>query len=221
MLGRAWWEPTAGVVIILSWACVDTGLVAAKPRILTDHKDMIWSLIPLIAICAVIAVVSGNCSVGLTGGAGDDKTPAYDVTAGLTADAQTMTFPIRLPETPKDWKPNSGSRGGVDGKTVSNAGYITGDGVYMQLSQTDATEDSLVGYLSTGQVLGRGVAEVGGAQWVRYGADDGKSVWVTDTKDTRIALYSKANESDFRTLASAVTAAKVLTPRRDRPVPTG
>lgn len=195
--------------------------MAAKPRILTDHKDMIWSLIPLIAICAVIAVVSGNCSVGLTGGARDDKTPAYDVTAGLTADAQSMSFPVRLPATPQDWKPNSGSRGGIDGKTVSNAGYITGDGVYMQLSQTDATEDSLVGYLTTGQVLGRGVTEAGGAQWVRYAADDGKSVWVTDTQDTRIALYSKADERDFQTMASAVTRATVLQPRRDRPVPTG
>ncbi len=212
---------TAGMGIILSWVTVDTGVVAAKPRILTDHKDMIWSLIPLIAICAVIAVVSGNCSVGLTGGAADDETPAYDVSAGLTADAQTMSFPIRLPVTPQDWKPNSGSRGGVDGKTVSNAGYISSDGVYVQLSQTDATEDSLVGYLSTGQVLGRGTIDIDGRQWVRYADDDGKKIWVADVDSARIAVFSKAGDADFQTLASAVLSGKVLQPRRDLPVPTG
>ena len=44
--------------------------MAQKPRYLISGKDMIWSLIPLLAICAVVAMVSGNCSVGLTGGAG-------------------------------------------------------------------------------------------------------------------------------------------------------
>jgi hypothetical protein len=199
---------------------VDTGVVPGKPRILTDHKDMVWSLIPLLAICLLIAVVSGNCSVGLTGGASDDRTPAYDVRGGLTADAQTMAFPVRLPATPAGWKPNSGSRAGVDGKTVSNTGYLTSDGVYIQLSQTDAPEDSLVGYLDDDRPLGNGVIEVGGKQWVRYSTSDDKSIWVADLGDVRIGLYSKATDKDFTTLAQAVLAAPVL-PRGGRPVPVG
>ncbi|MEH3157171.1 MAG: DUF4245 domain-containing protein [Gordonia paraffinivorans] len=191
-----------------------------KPRILTDHKDMLWSLIPLLAICLLIALVSGNCSVGLTGGASDDKTPAYDVRGGLTADAQSMGFPIRLPATPSGWKPNSGSRAGIDGRVVSNTGYLTSDGVYIQLSQTDATEDGLVGYLDDNRPIGAGTIEVGGRQWVRYSASDDKSIWVADLGDVRIGLYSKASEKDFTTLAQAVLAAPVLQ-RGARPVPVG
>jgi hypothetical protein len=188
-------------------------LVAAKPRILNNNKDMIWSLIPLLLLCAFIAVVSGNCSVGLTGGSGDDKVPAYDVENGLRADARTVPFPIRLPQTPDDWKPNSGSTTALENTVVSNAGYITGNGVYIQLSQTNATEDAVVGYLSDDKtLLGAGTREVGGRQWVAYGKPDGgRTVWVTDLGDVRIGLKSNnAKDDDFTALASAVLAVSPL-----------
>jgi hypothetical protein len=187
--------------------------VAAKPRILNNNKDMIWSLIPLLLLCAFIAVVSGNCSVGLTGGSGDDKVPAYDVANGLRADARSVTFPIRLPQTPADWKPNSGTTVALENTVVSNAGYITANGVYIQLSQTNATQDAVVGYLSDDEtLLGAGTRDVGGRKWVAYGKPDGgRTVWVTDLGDVRIGLKSnKAKDDDFSTLASAVLAASPL-----------
>ena len=187
--------------------------MAAKPRILNNNKDMIWSLIPLLLLCAFIAVVSGNCSVGLTGGSGDDKVPAYDVANGLRADARSVTFPIRLPQTPADWKPNSGTTVALENTVVSNAGYITANGVYIQLSQTNATQDAVVGYLSDDEtLLGAGTRDVGGRKWVAYGKPDGgRTVWVTDLGEVRIGLKSnKAKDDDFSTLASAVLAASPL-----------
>ena len=200
--------------------------MAAKPRILNNNKDMIWSLIPLLLLCAFIAVVSGNCSVGLTGGSGDDKVPAYDVANGLRADARSVTFPIRLPQTPADWKPNSGTTVALENTVVSNAGYITANGVYIQLSQTNATEDAVVGYLSDDEtLLGAGTRDVGGRKWVAYGKPDGgRTVWVTDLGDVRIGLKSnKAKDDDFSTLASAVLAASPLpgANSNERVLPTG
>lgn len=174
---------------------------------------MVWSLVPLIIICAIIAVVSGNCSVGLSGTAKDDKTPAYDVSAALHADATSMSFPIRLPATPAGWKPNSGSSDAMDDGRVSNSGYLTADGIYIQLSQTSASEESLVTYLGGTGVIGDGVTQAGGTQWVRYSADDNKSIWISNLGDVRIGLYGKASESDFRTLAQAALAAKPLPAR--------
>jgi hypothetical protein len=187
--------------------------VAAKPRILHNNKDMIWSLIPLLLLCAFIAVVSGNCSVGLTGGSGDDKVPAYDIANGLRADARSVTFPVRLPQTPEGWKPNSGSTVALENTVVSNAGYITANGVYIQLSQTNATQDAVVGYLSDDEtLLGAGTRDVGGRKWVAYGKPDGgRTVWVTDLGDVRIGLKSnKAKDDDFSRLAAAVLAASPL-----------
>ena len=187
--------------------------MAAKPRILHNNKDMIWSLIPLLLLCAFIAVVSGNCSVGLTGGSGDDKVPAYDIANGLRADARSVTFPVRLPQTPEGWKPNSGSTVALENTVVSNAGYITANGVYIQLSQTNATQDAVVGYLSDDEtLLGAGTRDVGGRKWVAYGKPDGgRTVWVTDLGDVRIGLKSnKAKDDDFSTLAAAVLAASPL-----------
>ncbi|PXW26853.1 DUF4245 domain-containing protein [Nocardia sp. 348MFTsu5.1] len=187
--------------------------MAAKPRILTNNKDMIWSLIPLLLLCMFVAAVSGNCSVGLTGGAGDDKVPAYDVDSGLKAEARNSAFPIRLPQTPTDWKPNSGTTVALEDTTVSNAGYITANGVYLQLSQTGAAEDALVGYLAGDeQLLGAGTRDVGGSKWVVYSKPEGgRSVWVTDLGDVRIGLMTnKAGEPDFTSLAEAVLAVSPL-----------
>jgi hypothetical protein len=200
--------------------------VAAKPRILNNNKDMIWSLIPLLLLCVFIAMVSGNCSVGLTGGSGDDKVPAYDIENGLKADAKSVGFPLRLPATPKDWKPNSGSTVALENTVVSNSGYITSNGVYIQLSQTDATEDSLVGYLAGDErVLGAGTREVGGKTWVAYSKPDGgRTIWATDLGGVRIGLMSnKGKEDDFTTLASATLAASPLPGRSSGPqvLPTG
>jgi hypothetical protein len=149
----------------------------------------------------------------LTGGSGDDKVPAYDVANGLRADARSVTFPIRLPQTPADWKPNSGTTVALENTVVSNAGYITANGVYIQLSQTNATQDAVVGYLSDDEtLLGAGTRDVGGRKWVAYGKPDGgRTVWVTDLGDVRIGLKSnKAKDDDFSTLASAVLAASPL-----------
>lgn len=174
---------------------------------------MIWSLIPLLLLCAFVAMVSGNCSVGLTGGAGDDRIPAYDIDNGLRADARSLPFPIRLPATPQDWKPNSGTTAALENTSVSNSGFITANGVYIQLSQTDAPEDSLVGSLSGDErLLGAGTREVGGSNWVVYAKPDGgRTVWVTDLGDVRIGLMSNnGKEEDFQTLASATLAVSPL-----------
>ncbi|MGV9710595.1 DUF4245 domain-containing protein [Gordonia sp. NPDC003424] len=184
--------------------------MAAKPRILHSSKDMIWSLVPLLIICAFVAIASGNCSVGLTGQASDDKTPAFEVNAALAADARDLPFPIRRPATPDGWKPNSGSTQPVGGTRVSNVGWITDVGAYIQLSQTNATEEDLVVNLGEGEALGAGTRQVGGHEWVVYTTPDGKKFWITDLGDVRIAVLSRGPDDDMEKLATAVLAQQPL-----------
>ncbi|MFW0784416.1 DUF4245 domain-containing protein [Gordonia sp. CPCC 206044] len=187
--------------------------MAGKPRILHSSKDMIWSLVPLLIICAVVAIASGNCSVGLTGQASDDQTPSFDVTHALAADARDLPFPIRRPATPEGWKPNSGSTQEVGGTRVSTVGWITDVGAYVQLSQTDATEDDLVGHLGDGAALGAGTKQVGGRDWVVYTTEDGKKFWITDLGDVRIAVLSRGPDDAMATIATAVLGQAPLTSR--------
>ena len=128
----------------------------AKPRLLQDGRDMFWSLMPLVIACILLAGLVGMCSFQ-PGGTNQGPIPSYDAAAALRADAQTLGFPIRMPQLPAGWRPNSGSRGGIDdGRTdpvtgqrlhaaTSTVGYISPTGMYLSLTQSNADEDKLVG----------------------------------------------------------------------------
>ncbi|ATD70217.1 MULTISPECIES: DUF4245 domain-containing protein [Gordonia] len=183
--------------------------MADKPRILINGKDMFWSLVPLIALCALVAIASGNCSVGLNQDPADSKVPAFDVVTALDADARQMPFPIRRPPTPEGWKPNSGSSDAIEGHRVSTVGWLSASKAYVQLSQTDASEDLLVPYLGGSgdeyaDTTGTGTREAGGRQWVTYETSEGKKFWIADFGDVRIGVLSRGPDSDIETIASSV-----------------
>ncbi|GAA1481685.1 DUF4245 domain-containing protein [Gordonia sinesedis] len=185
--------------------------MAGKPRIMIGGKDMIWTLIPLLALCALVAVASGNCSVGLTGTASDDRTPAFDVEQALAADARVMPFPIRRPPTPQGWKPNSGSTTQLGDARASNVGWVASSGAYVQLTQTNATEDALVEELGGDDVSsGTGVRDIGGRRWVTYSTYAGKKFWITDLGDVRIAVMSRGPDGDLDRIAASVVAQQPL-----------
>ena len=194
-------------------------VMAEKPRILTDGKDMIWSLIPLALIALVFAGIAGSCSWGFGDDATKQNIPTYDAAAGLRADAQSLPFPVREPKVPEGWKSNSGSRQDLDGKLTSNVGWITDRGAYVQLTQTDAPEESLVRKLGGDEVSGTGTRQDGGRTWVTYINEKHKKVWVTDLGDVRIAVSSTGSDEALSTLATAAVSAAPI-PAGDRPVPT-
>ena len=189
--------------------------MADKPRILHDSKDLIWSLIPLLLIALVVAGISGSCSFGFGDSATDRTIPSFDASAGLQSDADTMPFPIREPVLPKDWKSNSGTTQDVGDSLSSNVGWITPGGVYVQLTQTAATEDSLVYKLLSDKATGEGVADIDGQKWVKYAGEEEKRVWIADLGDVRIAVLSR-DEASIAVMAKAVGQAQPL-PQKTRP----
>jgi hypothetical protein len=204
----------------------------AKPRLLQDGRDMFWSLMPLVIGCILLAGLVGMCSfqpVGTNKGA----IPSYDAAAALRADAQTLGFPIRLPQLPAGWHPNSGGRGGIDnGRTdpstgqrlhaaTSTVGYISPTGMYLGLTQSNADEDKLVGSVHP-SAYPTGTVDVDGVNWVVYhgsaqGAQEGRAaepVWTTRLNGpagaTQIAITGAGSADEFRTLASATQSASPL-----------
>jgi Protein of unknown function (DUF4245) len=194
----------------------------AKPRLLQDGRDMFWSLAPLALGCILLAGLVGMCSFQ-PGGTNRGTIPSYDAAAALRADAQTLGFPIRLPQLPAGWQPNSGGRGGIqNGRTdpstgqrlnaaTSIVGYISPTGMYLSLTQSNADEDKLVGSIHP-SAYPTGTVDVVGTNWVVYqGAGqsgaDAEPVWTTRLTSkagaAQIAITGAGSTDQFRTLATA------------------
>lgn len=198
-----------------------------KPRVLQDGRDMFWSLAPLVAVCVLLAGLVGMCSFR-PGGPSDGPTPTYDAAGALRADADALSFPIRLPELPAGWQANSGTRAGIEaGRTepgsgaklnavVSRVGYIAPSKMYVSLSQSDADETALVRSIDS-SVYPTGVADVGGVPWVVYqGGEGAEPVWTTRLDapggGTQLAITGAGSPEDFRALALATQTQPPLAP---------
>lgn len=189
---------------------------------------MFWSLAPLVIGCILLAGMVGMCSFQ-PGGTNHGKVPSYDAGAALRADAAALGFPIRLPELPSGWQPNSGGRGGIDDgrkdpasgqrlrATTSTVGYISPTGMYLSLTQSNADEDKLVPFIHPG-MYPTGTVDVAGTNWVVYqGADDHgplEPVWTTRLTSpagpTQVAITGAGTPDQFRTLATATQSQQPL-----------
>lgn len=194
----------------------------AKPRVLQDGRDMFWSLAPLVVGCILLAGMVGMCSLK-PGGTNRGTVPSYDAATALRADAATLGFPIRLPQLPTGWQPNSGSRSGIEsGRTdvasgqrlnaaASVVGYISPTGMYLSLTQSNADEDKLVSSIRSG-MHPTGAVDVSGTAWVVYQGSEkdgvaAEPVWTTRIASpagpTQIAITGAGSTDEFRTLAAA------------------
>jgi hypothetical protein len=204
----------------------------AKPRLLQDGRDMFWSLVPLVVGCILLAGLVGMCSFE-PGGTKQGAIPSYDAAAALRADAQTLGFPVRLPQLPTGWRPNSGGRGGIEnGRTdpatgqrlsaaTSTVGYISPTGMYLSLTQSNADEDKLVGSIHP-SAYPTGTVDVDGTRWVVYrGGGQGaqtegaaEPLWTTRLAGpagaAQIAITGAGSTDQFHTLASATQSAPPL-----------
>jgi hypothetical protein len=204
----------------------------AKPRLLQDGRDMFWSLAPLVIGCILLAGLVGMCSFQPVG-TNKGPIPSYDAAAALRADAQTLGFPIRLPQLPAGWHSNSGGRGGIDnGRTdpstgqrlhaaTSTVGYISPTGMYLGLTQSNADEDTLVGSVHP-SAYPTGTVDVDGVNWVVYhgagqNGSDAEPVWTTRLTGAagaaQIAITGAGSAEEFRTLAAATQSASPLPSR--------
>ncbi|MGB7234728.1 MAG: DUF4245 domain-containing protein [Rhodococcus sp. (in: high G+C Gram-positive bacteria)] len=186
----------------------------SKPRILNNNRDMVWSLIPLVIACLLIAGIASQCTLS-PGGPKQGPIPNFDVDAALQYDATELDFPIRNPVVPEDWTPNSGSRqsiAGDQGGDVSNVGYISGAGRYIKLTQSSAMEEVLVPFSVGESRYAAGSETIDGNEWVVYEQEGAEPVWVTDLGDVRLLVTGSGSAQEFTELAAATTRAVPLTP---------
>ena len=186
---------------------------------------MFWSLMPLVLACILLAGLVGMCSFQ-PASSNMGAIPPYNASVALRADARTLGFPIRLPNLPAGWRPNSGGRGGIDAgrpdpsdpakgrrlhAVTSTVGYISPTGMYLSLTQSNADEDKLVGSIHRSAVP-TGAVDVAGIKWVVYRGSgdrgaDAEPTWATrlagPTGAATLAITGAGSTEEFHTLASA------------------
>jgi len=183
-----------------------------KPRHLHTSRDMILSIIPLVLVVLALAGLARACSFS-PGGPTASAPPSVDVSAALSADARTVSFPLRLPVLPAGWVSNSGNRHtvrGAQGGVAIDTGWITPAGRYLKLAQTNASENVLVADEAGGRRRASGTTAAGGRDWVVYAEQDAEPVWVADLGEVRLLVTGSGRNEDFRTLAAAVAQGSPL-----------
>ena len=110
-------------------------MAEGKPRILQGNRDMVWSMVVLMLLCAAFAAASGLLSFS-PGGPEDGPIPEYDAEASLRQDARYLPVPIRLPEQPRGWTANSGRVQELAGQDSSHVGWVTPGRDYVELVQS-------------------------------------------------------------------------------------
>ncbi|WP_165922253.1 DUF4245 domain-containing protein [Pseudonocardia endophytica] len=187
-----------------------------KPeRTETRMKDILGAVLILIPIALLIVGVGRGCSFAPTGpeldpGAG----PTVDAPARLTEYARVSTFGLRVPDVP--WRSNSTDRGPVQGGgTAVRVGYLTEQGRYLRLVQSDASEEGLLATEGGPGSTAEGVTRAAGRDWVTYRGNNGEPVRIATlpgSPTVRLLITGSGTDDEFRALAEATVRARVLPP---------
>jgi hypothetical protein len=173
-------------------------------------RDMAVALGVLIAIVLVIGGLSRGFGFAPTGPTVDPAgIPAVDAPAELRALAPAVPFALRIPAVPTGWRSNSVARDPVAGtdRTGVRVGYLTAGSNYLQLLQSDATEEALLAAQSgTRQLAAQGMSDVGGQRWVVYGTRPAEPVWIADAGQVRLVISGTGTDDEYRALAAATLA---------------
>lgn len=186
------------------------------PRSALGMREMLGAIGVLLLIVFVIGGVSGSCSFSPGGPTVDSSAgPVVDAPAEITRLAPTVPYAVRVPAVPAGWRSNSVDQDLLDPAAAATGralrvGYLTPEGRYLRLLQSDGSEEALLASETGGQpVPARGTADVAGVSFVVYGAEDDEPIWIGELDGVRLLLTGSAGEPDFRALATAVAEGPV------------
>ena len=148
----------------------ENGPPAKPPRSALTVRDMVGAVVVLVAVVLVFAGVTRSCSFAPGGPSIDSAAgPTVDAPAQLRVLAGSMPFPLRVPAPPADWRATTvdTARVGESGARAVRTGYLTSDGRYLRLVQSDADEAALLATEAEGAPVASGPVVVSGTTWVR------------------------------------------------------
>ena len=180
----------------------DHGDVAKTPRGFETVRDMVLSMAVVGAVVAGLFLVVVWQRPEVQG----SITPVVDVD-GVIAQVQVSgPFTVRQPsDLPEGWTPTSArfedaAESGALGGSVMHIGYVTPDGSYAEVKQTDAARDVALSEWVDGAVVDgtQEPIEIAGVTWRRaVSADTGKMALYVTTDDDPAVLVVVTGKADW------------------------
>ncbi|MQA11268.1 MAG: DUF4245 family protein [Pseudonocardiaceae bacterium] len=194
------------------------GVPASNPRQNATVRDMVFSLLVLLAVIGVIVMMTRGCEFSPGRPTVDEgAAPTVDARAELRRMADRVEFPLRRPEPPAGWRANSARTAqlgsGERAAVLAEIGWLTGAGRYVQLVQSPASARRLVDEIARRDGAGEsptGSVRVRDVSWHVYPARPGEQAWVGTFDGVRIVISGSATPAELRALAEAIQAAKPL-----------
>lgn len=198
-------------------------VVADKPRILQNRRDMVLTIVPLLALCLIALFASGNFRWGFGADPKDETVTAINPKAVYEVSAGDLGFPVRIPAgagvtdgVPDGWKATATRDETIAGGTVFSVNYVTPEKNSLQLSQSNAPIAGVVESVFGGRTKASGAIPVDGRTWQVYGPNEkNRSAWAIELDGVVIAVYGSGTVPRFTELAAAVQSQAPL------PKPTG
>ena len=178
-------------------------------------RDLLGAIALLLLPIALVLGVTRACTFSPGGPTIDPAAgPRVDAAAELRALAPRVPFAVRVPAVPPGWRANAVDQQLIDGSRVVRAGFVTPEGRFVRLVQTDADEAALLA--AEGEVPpATGTVEVAGVRWTVLESDRQAPVWVARVDGgggppVGLLLTGSGGDAVLRTLAEALAAGEVL-----------
>lgn len=188
------------------------------PRSALTARDMAVALAVLVGVILVFGGVTRSCSFA-PGGPTTDPVGLPTVDAPAALRELRVPFPLRIPAAPARWRSNSVDVDRVEGGRVVRVGYLTADGRYLRLLQSDAAEPVVLA-VETGAnpVAERGPVEVAGQRWTVHNRGRDEPIWTADVPagdgvSVRMLITGSGREDEVRALATAAVTGELLPAR--------
>ncbi|MCA0155765.1 DUF4245 domain-containing protein [Tsukamurella sp. M9C] len=200
--------------------------MADKPRILQNRRDMVLTMVPLLALCLIVLFASGNFKLGFGADPKDETVEPINPKGVYQVSADTLGFPVRMPGgagvvdgVPEGWKATATRDDDVVGGKVFSVNYVTPEKNSLQLSQSGSPADVVLESVYGAKAKPSGTVPVEGRTWDVYGPNDkNRSAWVLQVDGAVLVVFGGGTVPRFTELAAAVQSQQPL-PRSGAPAP--
>jgi hypothetical protein len=191
----------------------DPGPSGKPPRSALSVRDLVGAVAVLVAVVLLFAGATRSCSFAPGGPSTDPAAgPSVDAPAQLRVLAGSMPFPLRVPQLPPGWRATTvdTTRIATGDNRAVRTGYLTSEGHYLRLVQSDADEAALLATEAEGTPVASGPVPVNGTTWVSYSDDTREPIRIAALDGVRLLVTGSGTDDEFRTLAAAATGGEVL-----------